>query len=246
MRANLYRSGVGLTVLALGALGAAACDSSSGSSSTVPQDYFDGNESAALGAATNEATCATCHASSAGVTGNPGDSLRNIAFHTSFKGGGAPTLLDATNACVTGWMGGTALTASDASWKELEKYLQSISDPAQTTPNTLTPQVLADLAAYEAMYATGGDATAGEAAFAQSCARCHSGALKLGATAAVPKSSMKLLTAGEIARQVRTSGPPPSSMSDAADVTPGPMPFFEPDELPEQTLKDIIAYVLSE
>ena len=39
----------------------------------------------------------------------------------------APTLRDAANACITGWMGGTALDANDPKWMALEEYLQSIS-----------------------------------------------------------------------------------------------------------------------
>lgn len=238
---NHRRLGVGLALGLLGAL--AACDSDSSSSGPTPQDYYDGNESAALGAAANEATCATCHSNSAGAVGDPGDSLRNIAYHTSFKGGGASTLLDASNACITGWMGGTALTANDDAWKQLESYLQSISDPAVTTPNTVAPEVLADLQAYEDKYGSGGDVTAGTAAYAKSCARCHSGALSVGSTKAPIRSTLALLSAGEIAQQVRTSGPPPDTTADGTDTRQGPMPFFEPDELPEQTLKDIIAFI---
>jgi len=55
---------------------------------------------------------------------------------------------------------------------------------------------------------------------------------------------LKTKTIGRIAQQVRTSGPPPSGTGDAMDLTPGPMPFFEPDELSAQDLEDIIAYVL--
>ncbi|TNF23816.1 MAG: cytochrome c [Deltaproteobacteria bacterium] len=244
MHLNPRRLRVGLALAAVAAL--AACDSDGGStSSTIPQDYYDGNESAALGAAGNEATCATCHSNRAGVTGDPGDTLRNIAFRTSFKGGGAATLRDASNACITGWMGGEALAEGDEAWTQLETYLKSISDPAVTEPNSLAPEVLADEAAYEAAYA-GGDATAGASAYAQSCARCHSGGLKLGGTSTPSKAVLALNTVGRIAQQVRTSGPPPSGTSDASDTTPGPMPFFEPDELSQDELRDIIAYIKGE
>ncbi|MCA9547292.1 MAG: c-type cytochrome, partial [Myxococcales bacterium] len=158
------------------------------------------------------------------------------------KGGGAPDLLAATNACVTGWMGGAALTADSAEWTALEGYLQSISDEAVTAPNALAPEVLADEAAYEAAYA-GGDAAAGEAKYNAVCGVCHNSALKVGPTAAYPTAALRGYTAGRIAQKVRTSGPPPSGMNDAADSTPGPMPFFEPDELSSEDLADIIAYL---
>ncbi|MCB9552230.1 MAG: hypothetical protein H6705_10170 [Myxococcales bacterium] len=76
--------------------------------------YFDGEESAALGADGNEARCATCHSNDGTRRGFSGATMQDIAFRTSFKGGDAPDLLAATNACVTGWMGGEALTATMA------------------------------------------------------------------------------------------------------------------------------------
>jgi mono/diheme cytochrome c family protein len=81
------------------------------------------------------------------------------------------------------------------------------------------------------------------AKYTKFCSACHSAGLKLGT--ATPTSGMvvKALSIGRIAQKVRTSGPPPSGMADASDTTPGPMPFFEPDELSVQDLKDIIAYI---
>jgi mono/diheme cytochrome c family protein len=207
------------------------------------EKLFSGAESALLGAAGNAARCSTCHSSTATSVGNSGDSLKDIAFRTSFKGGDAPTLLAASNACVTGWMGGAALTESGEQWKQLEAYLVSISDAAVTAPNPLAPEVLASEAAYEAKYA-GGNAAAGAAKYTAACARCHDGGLKLGPAVSPGKATLKSRTAAQIAQKVRTSGPPPStSVMGAADTTPGPMPFFEPDELSEQDLKDIIAFV---
>ena len=51
---------------------------------------------------------------------------------------------------------------------------------------------------------------------------------------------------GRIAQKVRTSGPPPSGMMDAMDSTPGPMPFFEPSDLSDDDLSNIIAYIKSQ
>jgi mono/diheme cytochrome c family protein len=121
--------------------------------------------------------------------------------------------------------------------------LESISDPGVTTPNTLAPEVLADEAAYQAAYGSGGDVSAGMTKYGQVCARCHAGGLNLGGATAPPSSSFAGNGAGYIAQKVRTSGPPPSGTSDPSDFTPGPMPFFEPDDLSEQDLKDIIAFI---
>lgn len=218
----------------------AACGGETPSTDPQPIDYYRGAASAALGVAGNQATCATCHSNDGTV--RSGNTLKDIAFHTSFKGGMAKTLLDAANACVTGWMGGKALGDKDAAWLGLKSYLESISDRGKTTPNTIAPEVLSDEAAYEAAY-QGGDANAGAAPYGKACGVCHAGGLKVGAEAADPFASLKGETIGRIAQQVRTSGPPPSGQKDAMDSTPGPMPFFEPAELSAQDLKNIIAFI---
>ncbi|MCB9528498.1 MAG: c-type cytochrome [Myxococcales bacterium] len=204
--------------------------------------YFDGEESAALGADGNEARCATCHSNDGTRRGFSGATMQDIAFRTSFKGGDAPDLLAATNACVTGWMGGEALTADDASWQSLSAYLESISDPSVTDPNPLAPEVLADEAAYEAAYA-GGDAAAGEATYELACGVCHTAELTVNNRPSYPTATLAVFSAGRIAQKVRTSGPPPSGTADGNDSTPGPMPFFEPSDLSQSDLADIVAYL---
>jgi cytochrome c2 len=207
-----------------------------------PIEYYQGEISAALGASGNEADCATCHSND----GSPrsGNSLKDIAYRTSFKGGDAPALLDAANACITGWMGGTAITAESDDWMLLEAYLDDISSESITAPNTLAPEVLADEAAYEAAYA-GGDASAGAAKYTNVCGGCHDSGKRIGPATSLVKTTLSALTVGRIAQKVRTSGPPPSGTADASDTTPGPMPFFEPSELSVQDLKDIIAHLKS-
>jgi cytochrome c553 len=218
----------------------AACGSEEESTEIQPIDYYQGTASAELGAAGNQARCSTCHSNDGSK--RSGATMKDIAYRSAFKGGDAPNLLAGTNACVTGWMGGTALTATDPGYVALLSYLQSISSPSVTTPNPLAPEVLADEAAYEAAYA-GGDATAGATKYSASCGGCHDGSLKVGPASSYPKSSLKSFSVGRIAQKVRTSGPPPSGSADASDTTPGPMPFFEPTDLPAQDLKDIIAHL---
>lgn len=207
-----------------------------------PIEYYRGSLSAKLGAQGNQATCATCHSND----GSPrsGNTLKDIAFHTSFKGGGAKTLLEAANACIKGWMGGNALTTTDKAWRELKGYLESISNPSKITPNPLAPEVLADEAAYEAEY-KGGDATAGAAKYAKACGSCHDTKLVVGSSPSPGRAVLRGIGVGRIAQQVRTAGPPPSGMMDPSDSTPGPMTFFEPSELSKQDLADIIAYARS-
>lgn len=206
------------------------------------REYFEGEPSAVLGAAGNQARCSTCHSSDGTREGFSGDSMQDIAFKESWKGGEAPDLLAAVNACVTGWMGGTALTDADPEYVALAGFLEEISDPAVTTPNPLMPEVLADEAEYEAAYA-GGDAAAGAAKYTTYCGRCHDAGLVVNVIPAYPKASLASYTIGRIAQKVRTSGPPPSGTADASDTTAGPMPFFEPEELSAADLADIIAHV---
>ncbi len=205
------------------------------------RQYYDGDASAALGAAGNQARCSTCHSMDGTQPGFSGNTFKDIAYHDSFKGGDAD-LRGAVNACVTGWMGGAELAADAPAYVALEGYLQSISDPNAKTPNALAPEVLADEAAYEDAYA-GGDAAAGAAKYTQECAICHDAGLQVGPIAAYPKATLAAYTVGRIAQKVRTSGPPPSGMNDGTDSTPGPMPFFEPKDLSAADLADIIAHI---
>ena len=205
--------------------------------------YYAGPASAALGADANEADCALCH-SHDGEPGFAGNSFVDIAYRSEFKGGDAPSLLAAANACVTGWMGGTALAEDDPAWASLEAYLQSLSSPAVTAPNALAPEILADQEAYEQAH-MGGDAVAGESLYGLYCGSCHNDAVVVGRAPAWPVASLKALSIGRIAQKVRTSGPPPSGTAEETDTTPGPMPFFEPSDLSASDLKDIIAYLKS-
>lgn len=206
------------------------------------REYYDGELSAALGGEGNQSRCSTCHSSDGTLSPLSGKSMQDIAFKDSWKGGDAPDLLSGVNACVTGWMGGTALTETDPEYVALAGFLESISDAAATTPNVIAPEVLADAAEYEAAYA-GGDAAAGAAKYTEFCGVCHDVALQVGPIAAYPKASLAGYEIGRIAQKVRTSGPPPSGTADAMDTTPGPMPFFEPEELPAADLADIIAHL---
>jgi hypothetical protein len=72
---------------------------------------------------------------------------------------------------------------------------------------------------------------------------CHDDGLTVNTSIAPIKSAISIYSVGRIAQQVRTSGPPPSGALDAGDSTPGPMPFFELKDLPQQDLADIIAYI---
>lgn len=212
-----------------------------GTSAPSPE-YYSGTLSSGLGSATNQADCALCHSNDGTDLGYSGVSMKDIAYRTAFKNGGAPTLLAASNVCITGWMGGPALTETSPEWLSLEAYFQSISDSTVTTPNTFMPEVLADEAAYEVAYATG-DAAAGASKYTTNCGGCHDSATVVNAVPSYPKTTLAAYSIGRIAQKVRTSGPPPSGSMDASDTTPGPMPFFTFADLTQQDLADIIAHL---
>lgn len=232
------------TTAALAALTLLACDSedeATGGGDVADEDFYMGEASAALGADGNQARCATCHTED-GTLGRSGNTLKDIAYHGGFKGEAGAGFLVGVNACVTGWMGGEALTEEDDQYQALLRFVQSISNPSATTMNPIAPEVLADQAAYEAAY-SGGDGVAGASKYTEHCGFCHDGALVVNATPAYAKASLGAYGIGRIAQKVRTSGPPPSAMNEPMDSTPGPMPFFEENDLSTTDLKDIIAYL---
>lgn len=239
------RRWIGLVPLSL-ALAMFGCDdgeSTEADAGVSGNAYYSGEASAQLGSADNEARCSTCHS----MDGSPlsGATLMDIAYRESFKGGNAPTLLDATNACVTGWMGGEALVDGDDAWTELLSFMQSISDASVTAANPLAPEVLADEAAYADKY-SGGDAAAGEAPYLAQCGICHDSDLVVNNRASFNLAILSAFTEGRIAQKVRTSGPPPSDSAGGMDTTPGPMPFFEPSDLSDDDLRNIVAYIKSQ
>ena len=236
------RVGKALLLLALG-VGLLACNEGDSSAGTEVVSYYLGEASMALGAAGNEADCATCHSDDGTQDGLSGKTLKDIAYRTSYKGGTAESLLDAVNACVVVWMGGDALEAGDPEWAALEGWLKTLSDSEVTDPNESTLEILENEAAYEASYA-GGDAAAGEAKFDTYCGTCHGTGLKLGSARALSLEALADRSIGRIAQKVRTAGPIPSGTADTEDTTPGPMPFFETEDVSTEDLRDIIAYIM--
>ena len=118
-------------------------------------------------AASNTFTCATCHEAVAMATKvKPGYLLYDSAARPSYWGGAVSTLLDATNQCITNFMRGKALDASDEKGRALYEYLKSISPSATASPLPLTVvQNIVDIPS--------GDVTRGDALYHQACGQCH-------------------------------------------------------------------------
>jgi thiosulfate dehydrogenase len=125
------------------------------------------NDPTVSDAHSNPFRCATCHPTvPQPTTVLPGYTLFDSPVRPSWWGGNELTLLDATNQCVTQFMRGTALTASDENGRALFVYLESLSKntSAPALPLTIVENII-DVKS--------GDATAGEALWKESCATCH-------------------------------------------------------------------------
>jgi thiosulfate dehydrogenase len=118
-------------------------------------------------AASNTFSCATCHETVAMPTKiKPGYSLYDSAARPSYWGGAVSTLFDATNQCITNFMRGKALDASDEKGRAIYLYLKSLSPSASATALPLT--VVKDI-----VNLASGDATRGDASYHQGCGQCH-------------------------------------------------------------------------
>ena len=183
----------------------------------------------------NTFACATCHALSEpaddGIT-RPGHPIGDAAGRASFKNGQLNQLIDAVNACRQDWMGAPAFAEDDPRWLALRDFL---GGGEAASAEDLSYEIVdppADV--------SGGDATRGAATFDRTCSVCHGA----GATGTVRAPS--LLGTPEspefIALKIRRSGNPQSDIY--PDLTPGRMPFWAPDRLSDDELRDIVAFLV--
>lgn len=127
----------------------------------------------------NVFSCATCHAVGAGAPSitdggphvgaiNPGYDLFDVTHRPSWWGGYITRLLDSINYCLTTFMGGGPLAASDEKARALFEYLNANSpDPAPPAlPLTvvLNPTSLSNLS---------GQAARGRDVYSRACQKCH-------------------------------------------------------------------------
>jgi thiosulfate dehydrogenase len=121
-------------------------------------------------AASNRFSCSTCHATTPGDTRPlPGYGLNDVAVRPSWWGGNAVVLRDAVNQCITDFMGGKALAASDDKGRALLVYLESLSPDrsAPALPLTIVQNIV-DVPS--------GSASNGKVVWDTSCAGCHGAA----------------------------------------------------------------------
>lgn len=118
-------------------------------------------------ATSNPFRCSTCHEIVAQPTlQHPGYTLFDSVARPAWWGGTVTTLRDATNQCVTQFMRGAALAASDEKGRALFVYLASKSPDADAPLLPLTVvQNIVDVPS--------GDAGRGATTWQQACAGCH-------------------------------------------------------------------------
>lgn len=185
----------------------------------------------------NTFACSTCHALSEptadGIT-RPGHPIGDAAARTSFKNGQLDRLLDAVNTCRQDWMGAPAFTEDDARWLALEGFLNEQAEGA-------APSALAFTVADPPVDVDGGDPTAGEATFNRTCTVCH-GPSGVGTQLAPPVAGTPE-DGAFIAAKIRRSGNVDSAVY--PDLIPGRMPFWAPDRLSDDELRDVVAFLLN-
>jgi len=184
----------------------------------------------------NTFACNTCHA----LTEPAGDGfaraghpLGDAVQRPTFKNGQLDDILDAANSCRTEWMLAPAFDADDPRWIALLDHLTEAAPDAPAEP--LTFEIVPPPAD-----ATGGEAAAGQAFFNGACALCH-GQDAVGTEQAPPLVGA-FLDADYIAQRIRTSGLRDSETYDG--LTGGRMPFWAADRIDDDTLRDVVAFVL--
>jgi thiosulfate dehydrogenase len=126
--------------------------------------FSDASVSTAM---SNKFSCSTCHAVTPGDTRPlPGYDLVDVTARAAWWGGNVIDLRQAVNQCVTDFMGGQPLAASDEKGRALLVYLESIS-PHKTAP-TLPLTVVQNI-----VNVPSGNKDNGKVIWGESCGACH-------------------------------------------------------------------------
>jgi thiosulfate dehydrogenase len=170
----------------------------------------------------------------------PGYTLSGAAQRPSYWGGELTLLLDAVNFCYTQFMSGATLAADDAQGLALLAYLQSLApSPDAARPLTIVKNI--DTTYLGALPA--GDAQRGGQRYASSCAPCHgdshTGNGRVGPyVSIIPEDTVKSF--GAMARAVTAEKVRHGKFFGIG----GSMPPYSIEALGDDTLADILAYLL--
>ncbi len=193
----------------------------------------------------NVFSCTTCHETVPLPTHlRPGYTLYGAADRPSWWGGFELTLLDSFNQCITDFMRGEELAATDEKARGLYVYLQSLEpagDPPTPLPISLPLTVVLNI-----VDVPSGDPIHGEALFKDGCGNCH-GAVHTGAG--------RLSTACSIVPDdtITAHGTDPTLGARPVVIEKvrhgkffgvgGDMPLYSTETLADDDLGDILAYL---
>ena len=227
----LRRSTVGFVAASL-ALSLASCAADkSGSESSASglrvyqEPLSDGNTFA----------CSTCHALAEPTSNGmrrPGHPIADATRRSHWKNGRAASFLEATNSCVTEWMGASAWTESEPRFIALRDFLDA---EAGTQPAADLSFAIVE----PPTDVSGGDPERGRALFDDTCVVCH-GSGGVG-TNRGPSIAHSKRAPAYIAERIRKSGNPTSTVYQG--LTGGVMPFWAEDRLSDAELRDLIAFI---
>lgn len=128
----------------------------------------------------NAFSCSTCHVVDPSAPlvvperFDSGYNLAGVATRGGWWGNGSASLLDAVNVCVTQFMSGRALAATDEVARQLDAYLESTS-PAASVPDSAAtmPAPFTVVRTIPTLLELPGNAARGAEVYRKSCARCH-------------------------------------------------------------------------
>ena len=128
------------------------------------------------GSEVNKFSCATCHGDNGAAGDNPalihaGFDLSQAALRTRYWGGYAPTMLDATNACLTFFMRGAPLAKDDPKARALYEYLASL--PSSSSSSSHTAPDLPLTIVENVTTVARGSKSKGAAVWDNACRVCH-------------------------------------------------------------------------
>ncbi len=185
-------------------------------------------------------SCATCHSNVAAGEDpvlRAGSTLFDAIRRPSFKAGQVDSFLGAANVCRTDWMAIPEWSDDNEDFLDLVSYLHSL------TPNEPAPVYNYEIAEPQDGDPTG-DVDKGCDLFHQSCFVCH-GEGAAGTTAGpqimFPELNEVFFDANAVRAKVRLSGPFESIYP---GLQGGFMPFFTKEQISDEDLEDIVAYLL--
>lgn len=186
----------------------------------------------------NSFACATCHAIEEPTDDGlrrPGHPIGDALARPSFKNGRVESFLEAANSCLVEWMNAEPWSEDDEDHRALVAFLE------RSTPSSAPPLSFEIVQPPPVDRLAGGDAEVGRSDFNATCAVCHG---EDGAgTEQGPPLAGRPLDPELVARRVRTSGRMESTTY--SGLTGGIMPFWAPDRLGDEELRNIVAFLMS-